>query len=81
MQEAEEHGWVHDIDLWMIQESSLRWFTRFAEHGITRINVNLSPQTAWWKLSGSEISRCLDAVRTPAREDLAGDDGTREVGG
>lgn len=44
VQEAEECGWVHEIDLWMIRECC-RWFTRFAEHGITRINVNLSPQT------------------------------------
>ena len=44
VQEAEEGGWVHEIDLWMIRECC-RWFTRFAEHGITRINVNLSPQT------------------------------------
>ena len=50
VQEAEEGGWVHEIDLWMIRECC-RWFTRFAEHGITRINVNLSPQT-WWRLSG-----------------------------
>ena len=59
VQEAEEHGWVHDIDLWMIRECC-RWFTRFAEHGITRINVNLSPQTCMVETVWEEISRCLD---------------------
>lgn len=59
VQEAEEGGWVHDIDLWMIRECC-RWFTRFAEHGITRINVNLSPQTCMVEAVWEEISRCLD---------------------
>ena len=59
VQEAEEHGWVHEIDLWMIRECC-RWFTRFAEHGITRINVNLSPQTCMVETVWEEISRCLD---------------------
>ena len=59
VQEAEECGWVHDIDLWMIRECC-RWFTRFAEHGITRINVNLSPQTCMVETVWEEISSCLD---------------------
>ena len=59
VQEAEEGGWVHNIDLWMIRECC-RWFTRFAEYGITRINVNLSPQTCMEKDVWKEISRCLD---------------------
>ena len=50
---------VHDIDLWMIRECC-RWFTRFAEHGITRINVNLSPQTCMVETVWEEISSCLD---------------------
>ena len=59
VQEAEEGGWVHNIDLWMIRECC-RWFTRFAEHGITRINVNLSPQTCMVETVWEEISSCLD---------------------
>lgn len=59
VQEAEEGGWVHEIDLWMIRECC-RWFTRFAEYGITRINVNLSPQTCMVETVWEEISRCLD---------------------
>ena len=59
VQEAEEGGWVHEIDLWMIRECC-RWFTRFAEHGITRINVNLSPQTCMVETVWEEISSCLD---------------------
>ena len=38
VQEAEEGGWVHNIDLWMIRECC-RWFTRFAEHEIGRAHV------------------------------------------
>ena len=59
VQVAEEGGWVHEIDLWMIRECC-RWFTRFAEHGITRINVNLSPQTFMEHEIWNEISGCLD---------------------
>lgn len=59
VQETEEGGWVHDIDLWMIRECC-RWFTRFAEYGITRINVNLSPQTCMVETVWEEISSCLD---------------------
>ena len=66
VQEAEECGWVHEIDLWMIRECC-RWFTRFAEHGITRINVNLSPQTCMVETVWEEISSCLDLLETAHR--------------
>ena len=59
VQQAEENGWVHEIDLWMIRECC-RWFTRFAEHGITRINVNLSPQTCMHPEAWKEICGCID---------------------
>lgn len=59
VQEAEESGWVYEIDLWMIRQSC-RWFTRFAEYGITRINVNLSPTTCMKEKVCQEISECLD---------------------
>ena len=37
-----------------------RWYTRFAEHGITRMNLNLSPQTFMEEHAAQEITGCLD---------------------
>lgn len=56
---AEEEGWVHQIDLWMVRECC-RWYTRFAEYGITRMNLNLSPQTFMEEHAAQEITGCLD---------------------
>lgn len=59
VQEAEKDGWVHNIDLWMLRQCC-RYFTVFAEHGITRINVNLSPRTCMEDEIWEKICTCLD---------------------
>lgn len=59
IQHAEDKGWVHCIDIWMIRECC-RFYTQFAECGISRMNVNLSPQTFVENGVWNEVCEMLD---------------------